>query len=140
LLIQKEICECVRVADCKEIIYYIFFIHFSSRHILFFFPSYGTYPYNSSYIKWQCFYVAPTMTLWCFNRQVSIEEGDAKSRESGIMFIETSAKAGFNIKVKFDQFSESPHNFMYHAFEFWSLSSKHISIWETLNDSQLHFH
>ncbi|KHN31372.1 Ras-related protein RABH1e [Glycine soja] len=30
--------------------------------------------------------------------QVSIEEGDAKSRESGIMFIETSAKAGFNIK------------------------------------------
>lgn len=58
-------------------------------------------PYNS-YIKWHCFYVAPIMTLWCFNRQVSIEEGDAKSRESGIMFIETSAKAGFNIKVKFD--------------------------------------
>ncbi|KAH1226762.1 hypothetical protein AAZX31_11G244800 [Glycine max] len=34
-------------------------------------------------------------------RQVSIEEGDAKSRESGIMFIETSAKAGFNIKPLF---------------------------------------
>lgn len=32
-------------------------------------------------------------------RQVSIEEGDAKSREFGVMFIETSAKAGFNIKV-----------------------------------------
>lgn len=40
------------------------------------------------------------MPLWYLNRQVSIEEGDAKSRESGIMFIETSAKAGFNIKVK----------------------------------------
>ncbi|KAL6523682.1 Ras-related protein RABH1e [Orobanche gracilis] len=32
-------------------------------------------------------------------RQVSIEEGDAKAREFGVMFIETSAKAGFNIKL-----------------------------------------
>lgn len=30
---------------------------------------------------------------------MSIEEGDGKAREVGIMFIETSAKAGFNIKV-----------------------------------------
>ncbi|KAH6796639.1 RAB GTPase-like protein H1E [Perilla frutescens var. hirtella] len=34
-------------------------------------------------------------------RQVSIEEGDGKARDSGIMFIETSAKAGFNIKPLF---------------------------------------
>ena len=34
-------------------------------------------------------------------RQVSIEEGDAKARECGVMFIETSAKAGFNIKALF---------------------------------------
>jgi hypothetical protein len=34
-----------------------------------------------------------------FCRQVSIEEGDAKAREFSVMFIETSAKAGFNIKV-----------------------------------------
>ncbi|KAI3430270.1 hypothetical protein D9Q98_004866 [Chlorella vulgaris] len=34
-------------------------------------------------------------------RQVSIEEGDAKSRELNVMFIETSAKAGFNIKALF---------------------------------------
>lgn len=34
-------------------------------------------------------------------RQVSIEEGDAKGRELGVMFIETSAKAGFNIKALF---------------------------------------
>ncbi|KAK2980253.1 hypothetical protein RJ640_008921 [Escallonia rubra] len=33
-------------------------------------------------------------------RQVSIEEGDGKAREFGVMFIETSAKAGFNIKTK----------------------------------------
>ncbi|KAH9733557.1 ras-related protein RABH1b [Citrus sinensis] len=31
-------------------------------------------------------------------RQVSIEEGEAKARELNVMFIETSAKAGFNIK------------------------------------------
>lgn len=37
--------------------------------------------------------------LWS-NRQVSIEEGDGKAREFGVMFIETSAKAGFNIKVR----------------------------------------
>ncbi|XP_010531376.1 PREDICTED: ras-related protein RABH1d [Tarenaya hassleriana] len=34
-------------------------------------------------------------------RQVSIEEGDSKAREYGVMFIETSAKAGFNIKPLF---------------------------------------
>ncbi|KAK4754176.1 hypothetical protein SAY87_002280 [Trapa incisa] len=34
-------------------------------------------------------------------RQVSIEEGDAKSKDFGVMFIETSAKAGFNIKPLF---------------------------------------
>ncbi|KAJ6427047.1 hypothetical protein OIU84_022611 [Salix udensis] len=31
-------------------------------------------------------------------RQVSIEEGEAKARDLNVMFIETSAKAGFNIK------------------------------------------
>eukprot|EP01132_Coremiostelium_polycephalum_P006278 gene6278-7822_t len=34
-------------------------------------------------------------------RQVSIEEGDAKAKEYDIMFIETSAKGGFNIKALF---------------------------------------
>jgi Ras-related protein Rab-6A len=33
-------------------------------------------------------------------RQVSIEEGDNKAREFNVMFIETSAKAGFNIKAR----------------------------------------
>lgn len=37
------------------------------------------------------------ISMYC--RQVSIEEGEAKSRELNVMFIETSAKAGFNIKV-----------------------------------------
>lgn len=30
---------------------------------------------------------------------MSIEEGEAKARDLNVMFIETSAKAGFNIKV-----------------------------------------
>lgn len=34
-------------------------------------------------------------------RQVSVEEGEEKAKESDIMFIETSAKAGFNIKSLF---------------------------------------
>lgn len=34
-------------------------------------------------------------------RQVSIEEGDTKAREFNVNFIETSAKAGFNIKALF---------------------------------------
>ncbi|CAO3681370.1 unnamed protein product [Umbelopsis vinacea] len=34
-------------------------------------------------------------------RQVSIEEGEKKSREYNVMFIETSAKAGHNVKALF---------------------------------------
>lgn len=36
----------------------------------------------------------------CMYRQVTIEEGDYKAREVDVMFVETSAKAGFNIKVR----------------------------------------
>jgi hypothetical protein len=36
-----------------------------------------------------------------YNQQVSVEEGEDKSTKEGIMFIETSAKAGFNIKALF---------------------------------------
>jgi Ras-related protein Rab-6A len=32
---------------------------------------------------------------------VSTEEGESKAKELNVMFIETSAKAGFNIKVRF---------------------------------------
>jgi Ras-related protein Rab-6A len=34
-------------------------------------------------------------------RQVSVDEGEDKSNKEGIMFIETSAKAGFNVKALF---------------------------------------
>lgn len=34
-------------------------------------------------------------------RQVSVEEGDAKARDLKVMFIETSAKAGYNVKALF---------------------------------------
>lgn len=40
-------------------------------------------------------------------RQVSQEEGDAKARECGVLFIETSAKAGFNIKALFRKIATS---------------------------------
>jgi Ras-related protein Rab-6A len=40
-------------------------------------------------------------------RQVSVEEGEDKSTKEGIMFIESSAKAGFNIKALFRKLASS---------------------------------
>ena len=34
-------------------------------------------------------------------RQVSMEEGERSAKDAGVMFIETSAKAGFNVKALF---------------------------------------
>lgn len=34
-------------------------------------------------------------------RQVSMEEGEEKARTEGVMFVETSAKAGYNVKALF---------------------------------------
>lgn len=50
-------------------------------------------PTTICYCQW-----ASVINFW-FLRQVSIEEAEAKARELNVMFIETSAKAGFNIKV-----------------------------------------
>eukprot|EP00761_Pharyngomonas_kirbyi_P006954 gb/GECH01006963.1/.p1 GENE.gb/GECH01006963.1/~~gb/GECH01006963.1/.p1 ORF type:complete len:210 (+),score=48.99 gb/GECH01006963.1/:1-630(+) len=40
-------------------------------------------------------------------RQVSLEEGEAKAREFNVMFVETSAKEGFQIKKLFQQIATS---------------------------------
>lgn len=40
-------------------------------------------------------------------RQVSVEEGEDRASKEGIMFIETSAKAGFNIKSLFRKLATS---------------------------------
>merc|ERR1712216_581440 len=40
-------------------------------------------------------------------RQVSTEEGEAKAKELGVMFIETSAKGGVNIKALFRKIASS---------------------------------
>jgi len=40
-------------------------------------------------------------------RQVSTEEGEAKAKEFGVMFIETSAKAGYNVKALFRQLASA---------------------------------
>lgn len=57
-------------------------------------------------LAWYSFQIAFSFPLFghlCFNvwfyRQVSVEEAEAKARDLNVMFIETSAKAGFNIKV-----------------------------------------
>lgn len=38
--------------------------------------------------------------LTCRPFQVSVEEGEDRAKAEGIMFIETSAKGGYNIKVQ----------------------------------------
>ncbi|KAG9158430.1 hypothetical protein Leryth_013161 [Lithospermum erythrorhizon] len=49
----------------------------------------------------QVFSLFPAHFVVFSGRQVSIEEGEAKARDFNVMFIETSAKAGFNIKPLF---------------------------------------
>ncbi|EEE67212.1 hypothetical protein OsJ_24329 [Oryza sativa Japonica Group] len=53
-------------------------------------------PYNFSWIK-----LKVCDSKQCHVMQVSIEEGEGKAKDLGVMFIETSAKAGFNIKALF---------------------------------------
>ena len=38
------------------------------------------------------------MSVLVHSRQVSTEEGEKKAKELNVMFIETSAKAGYNVK------------------------------------------
>lgn len=39
-------------------------------------------------------------------RQVSVEEGEAKAKELGCIFMETSAKTGYNVKALFTRIAE----------------------------------
>jgi Ras-related protein Rab-6A len=41
------------------------------------------------------------------DRQVSTEEGEKKSKELNVMFIETSAKAGYNVKALFRKIAQA---------------------------------
>lgn len=40
-------------------------------------------------------------------RQVSAEEGERKAKETNVMFIETSAKAGHNVKALFRKIAQA---------------------------------
>jgi Ras-related protein Rab-6A len=42
-----------------------------------------------------------------FIREVSTEEGEKKSKEYNVMFIETSAKAGYNVKALFRRIAQA---------------------------------
>jgi len=41
------------------------------------------------------------------NRQVTTEEAEQKSKELNVMFIETSAKAGHNVKTMFRKIAQA---------------------------------
>jgi Ras-related protein Rab-6A len=47
-------------------------------------------------------------------RQVSTDEGERKAKELNVMFIETSAKAGYNVKQLFRRVAEAlPGTYLY---------------------------
>lgn len=71
--------------------FFFFFLLILCSHVDFGVFNFGLYFFFFSLTALLCFL--------CFDRQVSIEEGEAKARDLNVMFIETSAKAGFNIKV-----------------------------------------
>lgn len=52
------------------------------------------YPFNEFVWSFCCASFNP----FVYHRQVSIEEGERKAKELNVMFIETSAKAGYNVK------------------------------------------
>lgn len=62
---------------------------------------------------------------------MSIEEGDNKARDFGVIFIETSAKAGFNIKVLSILVSHDCKDF--------EISSNNVGILETCSHSSARF-
>lgn len=45
--------------------------------------------------------VTDEFPLFRYYREISIDEGEAHARSHNVMFVETSAKAGLNIKVLF---------------------------------------
>jgi len=54
--------------------------------------------YKSFTFKCVCLCGHVVMTYCILFRQVSLEEGEKKAKELSVMFIETSAKAGYNVK------------------------------------------
>ena len=45
--------------------------------------------------------------LFFFYRQVSTEEGEKRAKEYNVLFIETSAKAGYNVKALFRKIAQA---------------------------------
>jgi GTPase SAR1 family protein len=48
-----------------------------------------------------CVFLVGNKTDLADKRQVSTEDGERKAKELNVMFIETSAKAGYNVKQVF---------------------------------------
>lgn len=48
-----------------------------------------------------------TCSFWHEYRQVTTEEAEKKAQEFNVMFIETSAKAGHNVKVLFKKIAQA---------------------------------
>lgn len=76
--------------------FYFFFLDETFRFSLFWFPFFITFVFPFSIMIWSISSPSP-FTLDC-GRQVSVEAAEKKARELNVMYIETSAKAGYNVK------------------------------------------
>jgi hypothetical protein len=54
-------------------------------------------------------------------RQVSTDEGERKAKELNVMFIETSAKAGYNVKQLFRRVAEALPGKLVVLMEFYAV-------------------
>ena len=52
-------------------------------------------------------WIGKSLLIYDLYREVSMEEGEKKASDTGIMFIETSAKAGYNVKTLFKRIAQT---------------------------------
>ena len=68
---------------------------------IFFFDEIENSNYISTFYQGNIFIFQWSRNIFFVKRQVSTEEGERKAKELNVMFIETSAKAGYNVKQLF---------------------------------------
>jgi len=65
------------------------------------------------------FFLSVSLLLFApLSRQITTEEGEQRAKELNVMFIETSAKTGYNVK-QVDRSSVLKAGYLYFPFALW---------------------
>ena len=99
----------------KRFSFLFFFFLFSFPFPSFFFSFLFSFPLpyffffflSSIQTPFFVFFLSSPLNAILSLRQVSTEEGEKKAKELGVMFIETSAKAGYNVKTLFKKVAQA---------------------------------